>query len=59
MATEMAVGLAIAQQIMQQQGGGLAPSGASVPELLSPEEVAKTLGVTPNPRMELAGGLLV
>jgi len=45
MATEMAVGLAIAQQIMQQQGGGLAPSGASVPELLSPEEVAKTLGV--------------
>jgi excisionase family DNA binding protein len=58
-ATELAVGLAIAQQIIQQQGGvtgGQAASGAasaaattspgSLPELLTPADVAKTLGVT-------------
>ena len=55
MATEMAVGLAIAQQIMQQQGGGLvtpapaaaagAAGGTALPELLSPDQVAKALGV--------------
>jgi excisionase family DNA binding protein len=50
MATEMAVGLSIAQQIMQQQGfarpaaaGG--PAGASLPDLLSPADVADALGV--------------
>jgi excisionase family DNA binding protein len=57
----MAVGLAIAQQMMQQQGGPLgpvttvagqgAPSATSVagsaglPELLTPQEVAGVLGV--------------
>jgi excisionase family DNA binding protein len=55
MATEMAVGLAIAQQMMQQQGGGLfsgamaapTPGGApSLPELLSPAQVARALGVS-------------
>jgi len=55
MATEMAVGLSIAQQIMQQQGGvaGVAvkaPAPAAAPgdatgELLSPADVAKALGV--------------
>lgn len=54
MATEMAVGLAIAQQMMQQQGGGLFRTGGTVapqagpalPELLSPAAVAQALGVT-------------
>ncbi|MDH3284711.1 MAG: SPFH domain-containing protein, partial [Acidobacteriota bacterium] len=47
MATEMAVGLAIAQQIMQQQGGSLlggapaAAAGSALPEMLGPEQVAK------------------
>jgi excisionase family DNA binding protein len=49
----MAVGLSIAQQIMQQQGGivpgpttkGTA-AGAALPELLSPADVAKVLGVS-------------
>jgi excisionase family DNA binding protein len=53
MATELAVGLSIAQQIMQQQGvpAGAAPGGtstvapASAPDLLSPADVAKVLGV--------------
>ena len=54
MATEMAVGLAIAQQMMQQSGGGLfnvgGASAASAeasgfPSLLSPAEVAQALGV--------------
>jgi excisionase family DNA binding protein len=52
-ATEMAVGLAMAQQILQQQGGPptsaaqpnqAGPSGAF--DLLSPAEAAKLLGVT-------------
>jgi excisionase family DNA binding protein len=55
MATELAVGLSIAQQIMQQQGmpaaGAAAPKGSvAVPsgapgELLSPADVAQALGV--------------
>lgn len=57
MATEMAVGLAIAQQIVQQQGGGMfampsgagpaqvAPSGTGLPELLTPAQVGQALGV--------------
>lgn len=51
MATELAVGLSIAQQIVQQQGGfgGGAPAGApavgALPDLLSPADAAKALGV--------------
>ena len=54
MATEMAVGLAIAQQMMQQQAGGLfggraagTPGAAAtpLPELLTPATVAEALGV--------------
>jgi excisionase family DNA binding protein len=49
MATELAVGLSIAQQIMKQQGaasGGAEPAAASGPaELLSPAEAAGVLGV--------------
>jgi excisionase family DNA binding protein len=56
-ATEMAVGLAMAQQILQQQGGapaapGTAAPGAAAPpasgafDLLSPAEAAKLLGVS-------------
>jgi len=54
MATEMAVGLAIAQQIMQQQGGGVlggaapaspAPTSTAWPELLTVEQAAQVLGV--------------
>lgn len=48
MATELAAGLSIAQQIMRDQGmpgavSGAAPSAAS--DLLSPADVANTLGV--------------
>ena len=57
MATEMAVGLAIAQQMMQQQGGGMFAGGGAgagpvttaspgLPELMSPAQVARALGVT-------------
>ena len=57
MATELAVGMAIAQQIVQQQGGGLlTPAGqtpqtaaapaAAIPELLTPDQVAEALGVS-------------
>jgi excisionase family DNA binding protein len=56
-ATEMAVGMAMAQQMMQQQGGVLAPQATpgvavpppipnATPELLSPADAAKALGVT-------------
>jgi excisionase family DNA binding protein len=51
MATELAVGLSIAQQIMKDQGGltGAGAPGATVtpaaPELLAPADVAKALGV--------------
>jgi excisionase family DNA binding protein len=57
MATELAVGLAIAQQVVQQQGGQLlntqppapgstaaAPTG--LPDLMGPAEVAQILGVS-------------
>src|SRR5690349_22966814 len=52
-ATEMAVGLSIAQQIIQQQGGlpGVSAPGArgaqqpAMPDLLSPADAAKALGV--------------
>jgi excisionase family DNA binding protein len=56
MATELAVGLSIAQQIMQQQGmpqaGAAAAPGTAnaapgtLPELLSPADAAKALGVS-------------
>ena len=56
MATEMAVGLSIAQQMIQQQGLGVAPAAgataaagaapAALPELLAPADVAKVLGVS-------------
>jgi excisionase family DNA binding protein len=57
MATEVAVGLAMAQQIMQQQGGvpggapvvshqPAAPASPDLPELLTPAQVAKILDVT-------------
>jgi excisionase family DNA binding protein len=54
-ATELAVGLSIAQQMMQQQGfapggapsaaAGAAQAGGPAPELLAPADVAKLLGV--------------
>jgi excisionase family DNA binding protein len=55
MATELAVGLSIAQQIMQQQGmpataAAARPTAATaspvLPDLLSPGEVAQALGVS-------------
>jgi excisionase family DNA binding protein len=51
MAAEMAVGLSVAQEILQQQGIGRAAGAASVPsppvaELLSPADIALTLGVS-------------
>jgi excisionase family DNA binding protein len=55
-AAELAVGYAIAQQMMNQQGGivggqpgaGAAPAAAAAatPEILTPADVAKVLGVT-------------
>jgi excisionase family DNA binding protein len=54
MATEMAVGLTIAQQMIQQQGFATAAAApgaaaatvaAAAPELLAPADVAKILGV--------------
>ena len=59
MAAEMAVGMAMAQQMMNQTGGlmaqstppvpGPAPAPAGMPELLTPAQVAKVLGVAPRP----------
>ncbi|MEO8485462.1 MAG: SPFH and helix-turn-helix domain-containing protein [Betaproteobacteria bacterium] len=59
MAAEMAVGMAMAQQMMNQSGGLMGQStpgvrggaaaagdGAGLPELLTPAQVAQTLGVT-------------
>lgn len=52
---EMAVGLAMAQQMMSQQGGiaaqstpaaGASPVTAGIPETVGPAEAAKALGVT-------------
>jgi excisionase family DNA binding protein len=62
MAAQFAVGMAMAQQMMQQTGGvlaqgtpaaappapGVVPPGNSTPELLSPADAAKVLGVTEN-----------
>jgi excisionase family DNA binding protein len=64
-ATELAVGMALAQQIIQQQGGVLgtggaagaaagaagggtpaAPAASAIPDLLTPADAAKALGVT-------------
>jgi len=48
MASEMAVGFAIAQQMMREQGGVLGGEGGQatgLPELLSPAEVAAALAV--------------
>src|ERR1044071_1716796 len=50
-ATELAVGLSIAQQIMQQQGmpvaaaSSAASAAVALPDLLAPADVAKLLGV--------------
>ena len=45
MATELAVGLSVAQQVLQQVGGLGAVAGGGLPELLSPADAAKALGV--------------
>ncbi|MGH7936909.1 MAG: helix-turn-helix domain-containing protein, partial [Bryobacteraceae bacterium] len=59
-ATEMAVGLAMAKQIVEQQNsmqstapsgspatpGAAAPVGSAMPELLSPAQAAESLGVS-------------
>jgi excisionase family DNA binding protein len=62
-AAELAVGFGIAQQMMQQSGGitGGAPAAAAaaMPDLLSPADVAKALGVSEADVMETisTGGL--
>jgi excisionase family DNA binding protein len=43
---EMAVGLAMAQQMLGQPGGVAGPSTSAVPETLSPADAAKLLGVS-------------
>jgi excisionase family DNA binding protein len=43
---EMAVGLAMAQQMLQQPGGLAGPSTSTVPETLSPADAATLLGVS-------------
>jgi excisionase family DNA binding protein len=57
MATEMAVGLSIAQQMIQQQGiGQQAAAGAAAgpaPELLSPADAARALGVPESDAMTI------
>ena len=57
-ATELAVGMAIAQQMIAQQGGivgaapaagtpaAAAPAAPGLPELMTPADAARTLGVT-------------
>jgi excisionase family DNA binding protein len=51
MATELAVGLSIAQQVLRQSGGlgstsgAGADSGEALPELLSPADAAQAIGV--------------
>jgi excisionase family DNA binding protein len=72
-ATEMAVGLAMAQQIMQQQNsmqstapsgspatpGGAATGGSGMPELLTPAQAAEAMGVSEADVMQsLEGGEL-
>jgi excisionase family DNA binding protein len=46
MATELAVGLSVAQQVLQQQGGLGAVVSGGIPELLSPADAARALGVS-------------
>lgn len=53
MASEMAVGMAMAQRMMQQQGGALGqqapgapPVQGAAPELLSPTDAARIMGVS-------------
>jgi excisionase family DNA binding protein len=57
MATELAVGLSVAQQVLGKSGGlgsVLAPSeAAALPELLSPADAAKTLGVPESDVMKI------
>jgi excisionase family DNA binding protein len=51
MASEMAVGFAIAQQMMREQGGVLgaqAAPGTGLPEMLTPGQVAEALAVAEN-----------
>jgi excisionase family DNA binding protein len=59
MATELAVGLSIAQQVLRQSGGlgsisgGDADSGEALPELLSPADAAKAIGVPESDVMKI------
>jgi excisionase family DNA binding protein len=57
MATELAVGLSIAQQVLGKTGGlgsGLPPGDAfAIPELLSPADAAKALGVLESDVMKI------
>jgi excisionase family DNA binding protein len=57
MATELAVGLSVAQQVLGKSGGlgaVLAPAEAAAPpELLSPADAAKTLGVPESDVMKI------
>jgi len=43
---EMAMGFAMAQQMMQGMGAPAAPAAAGLPELLSPADAAKAMGVS-------------
>src|SRR5580765_2102448 len=56
-ATELAVGLSVAQQVLGKSGGlgsVLAPTeGAATPELLSPADAARTLGVPESDVMKI------
>jgi excisionase family DNA binding protein len=54
MASEMAMGLAIAQQMMREPGG-LAAGSAGLPELLTPADAARALGVTEADVMSVIG----
>ena len=59
MATELAVGLSIAQQVLRQSGGlgsisgAGADSGEALPELLSPADAAKAIGVPESDVMKI------
>jgi excisionase family DNA binding protein len=52
-AAEMAVGLSVAQQILQQQGFGRSAAPSSLPQLMSPAEVAGVLGVPEHDLMSI------
>jgi excisionase family DNA binding protein len=56
-ATELAIGLSVAQQVLGKAGGlGSAPApseAAAVPELLSPADAARTLGVPESDVMKI------